>query len=400
MVKVTSAGIVLLAALAISSLAKADFAKQFFDPVDGKFDVSGFLAENAFGFLPVPVVITEPAVDSGLGVIGLIFHEDEEQAAARKEAMLTSENAARHLLPPSVSAIFGAYTGNDSWLAGAGHLGFYQEGDIRYLIGGGYGDISLDYYSIGDVNLPRPLSINTQASAMLQTLKFKLGDLPVFIGPTQRYTEAELSLDQLENFLPPTTPPDITDQINDLFTSEITTSGLGVVVEIDTRDNIFSPEQGSRYELSYVVYREEIGSDLDYETATITALNYFKLSDRWLLGVRVVGDTVNSDDRLPPFAYPGIQIRGIAAARYQGSDVAVLESEVTWKIDSRWSINAFAGGGRAADSTSGIGSASTRVSQGAGFRYKIARRYDFLMGIDIAEGPDETIWYIQAGSSW
>ncbi len=400
MIRVITTRLLMLAVLVTSHWAHADFAKQFFDPVDGKFDVSDFLAENAFGFLPVPVVITEPAVDSGLGVIGLIFHEDEEAAAARKEAMMTSENAARHLLPPSVSAIFGAYTGNDSWLAGAGHLGFYKEGDVRYLIGGGYGDISLDYYSIGDINLPRPLSINTQASAMLQTLKFKVGDLPLFIGPTQRYTEAELSLDQLENFLPPSTPPEISDKITDLLTTEITTSGLGIVAELDTRDNIFSPEQGSRYELSYVVYRDDIGSDLDYETATLTALNYFTLSERWLLGLRVVGDTVNSDDTLPPFAYPGIQIRGIAAARYQGSDVAVLEGEVTWKVDARWSIKAFGGGGRAADSTSGIGSASTRVSKGAGFRYQIARRYDFLMGIDIAEGPDETIWYIQAGSAW
>jgi hypothetical protein len=235
---------------------------------------------------------------------------------------------------------------------------------------------------------------------MLQTLKFKVGELPLFIGPTQRYTEAELFPDQLENFLPGATPPDIADKITELLTSEITTSGLGLVAEIDTRDNIFSPEEGARYELSYVVYREDIGSDLDYETATLTALNYFKLSDRWLLGLRVVGDTVNSDETLPPFAYPAIQMRGIAAARYQGSDIAVVESEVTWKVDSRWSIKAFAGGGRAADSTSGVGSASTRVSKGAGFRYQIARRYDFLMGIDIAEGPDETIWYIQAGSAW
>jgi hypothetical protein len=36
----------------------------------------------------------------------------------------------------------------------------------------------------------------------------------------------------------------------------------------------------------------------------------------------------------------------------------------------------------------------------AGFRYLIARRLGIYMGIDIARGPEETAFYIQAGSAW
>ncbi len=68
--------------------AQADLPEQFFDPVDGRFDASTYLPENAFGFLPVPVIITEPAVEGGLGMTGLFFHESDEDAAVRKEAML------------------------------------------------------------------------------------------------------------------------------------------------------------------------------------------------------------------------------------------------------------------------------------------------------------------------
>ena len=78
----------------------------------GRFDVSGYLAENAFGFLPVPMVITEPAVDSGIGAFGLIFHESEEAAQKRKEMMLSDEGGASSLIPPNVSAIGGVVTGN------------------------------------------------------------------------------------------------------------------------------------------------------------------------------------------------------------------------------------------------------------------------------------------------
>ena len=35
-----------------------------------------------------------------------------------------------------------------------------------------------------------------------------------------------------------------------------------------------------------------------------------------------------------------------------------------------------------------------------GFRYLIAKQYGFNMGIDVARGPEDTVWYIQAGSAW
>ena len=76
-------------------------------------------------FLPVPVVITEPAVEGGLGLMGLFFHEDEEAVARRKKGM-QGDNAAKYLIPPSVSAVGFAYMGNDSYAARLGHLGSFK----------------------------------------------------------------------------------------------------------------------------------------------------------------------------------------------------------------------------------------------------------------------------------
>jgi hypothetical protein len=44
-------------------------------------------------------------------------------------------------------------------------------------------------------------------------------------------------------------------------------------------------------------------------------------------------------------------MRGIAAARYQGSHVTTVEGELTWQANYRWSLLGFAGAGRAANST-------------------------------------------------
>jgi len=106
--------------LLLNSCCFSTFASssQFFDQLDGMFDASEYLSENAYGFLPVPIIITDPAVDGGLGAIGLFFHETEDEKTARLKAMKKSDSATMHLLPPSVSAVMGAYTGNDSYFAG------------------------------------------------------------------------------------------------------------------------------------------------------------------------------------------------------------------------------------------------------------------------------------------
>ena len=387
------------ASISIALLSSSAFAASgiFTDKLDGNFDASRYLSENAYGFLPVPIIITDPAVDGGLGMMGLFFHESEEEQAARLKTMQDESNdkASHSLMPPSISAAFGAYTGNDSYFIGGGHLGFFNKGSIRYMGGGGYGDININFYGFGDVTLPIPLEINTQATAIMQTLKFKLGDSAFYFGPMHRYVDAQVSIINSGNF----TNKIPSDLLPDLSTN-IVTSGAGLTIEYDSRDNFYSPADGLKYELNYLWFDDVIGSDVDYTLTELTALNYFKITDHWRTAFRVEANYVDSEQVLPPYATPYISMRGIPAARYQGQSVALSELEVAYRINLRWELSAFAGIGKASDSFSDFSESDSRVSKGAGFRYLIARRYDFNMGIDIAKGPEDTVFYIQAGSAW
>jgi hypothetical protein len=55
------------------SVSAFSFLEQFTDPQDGKFDASNWLI-NKKGFLPVPIIITEPAIGYGGGAALLFFH--------------------------------------------------------------------------------------------------------------------------------------------------------------------------------------------------------------------------------------------------------------------------------------------------------------------------------------
>lgn len=387
-----------IAALLSTTVAYAS-SSQFFDTLDGQFDASQYLSENAYGFLPVPVIITDPAVDGGLGVVGLFFHENDDERDARLEAMQNAENASNHIMPPSVSAAMGVYTGNGSYFAGGGHMGFFNKGSIRYIGGGGYGDVNLDFYGAGHVELDHPIELNTSATAVMQTLKFKIADSAFFLGPTQRYINAEIKPTNL-NDLVGNFPPEWEDKLNGLLTQNITSSGIGFSAEYDSRNNFFSPETGLKYELNYLWFNDKIGSDIDYQLTELTGLHYFRLTKNWRTALRVEVNYADTSEILPPYAIPYVSLRGIPRARYQGNSTAVTELEFIYEINYRWELNAFAGIGKASNEFSDLNESESLISKGVGFRYLIARRYGFNMGIDIAKGPEDTVFYIQAGSAW
>jgi hypothetical protein len=58
----------------------------FTDPEDGAFDASEWLLDRK-GFLPVPIIITEPAIGYGGGAVLLFFRESIRQHSAGRERL-------------------------------------------------------------------------------------------------------------------------------------------------------------------------------------------------------------------------------------------------------------------------------------------------------------------------
>ncbi len=77
----------LLVGLSCHEAEAESFWSQLVDADDGRFDVSQFLADNAYGFLPLLIIITDPAAHGGLGAVGLFLHESEEHKEKRLRAL-------------------------------------------------------------------------------------------------------------------------------------------------------------------------------------------------------------------------------------------------------------------------------------------------------------------------
>ena len=111
---------------------------EVFDPADGQFDL-GAVLERAHGFLPVPIVITEPAVGFGGGLVAM-FVRPRHQAG--------KEGFAR----PDISAVGGAFTENGTRVFVAGDSSLWLDGRLKTTAGVVGGDVNLDIYGLGSTS--------------------------------------------------------------------------------------------------------------------------------------------------------------------------------------------------------------------------------------------------------
>ncbi|HEX6397165.1 MAG TPA: hypothetical protein VFZ95_07065 [Steroidobacteraceae bacterium] len=348
---------------------------RFRDPQDGKFDLSKFLAQPR-AFLPVPLIVTEPAVGYGGGVAGMFVRP-------RKDA--GSEGFAR----PNMSVAGGLATENGTWMAFAGDSSHWLDERLQTLAAFAGGQLNLDFYGLGDASdsLDQAVSYELDFSlALIQGNWKPKAKSPWSLGMRYIYSKVEPKLDDDPLF------PGLADRI------AVTISAPAAILEYDSRDNLFTPTRGIFSESLYLLSREELGASEDFERFQQVVMGWIPLGEDWTLGMR--GDYQWSSDGTPFFLRPYIKLRGVAAMRYQGDEMASAEVEARWQFRPRWSLVGATGYGTA-HTDRALFSATRDVWSGAlGFRYQLARLFGMHAGVDVGVSDGETAIYLQVGSAW
>ncbi|MCM3605176.1 BamA/TamA family outer membrane protein [Cupriavidus pauculus] len=349
---------------------------SFFDPEDGMLDLSDFLLHHK-GALPVPTIITEPAVGYGFG-LGLMFFSESMAEAAQR-----AKESGKGPAPPNITVIGGAYTENGTWAAGAAHFHSWDGDRYRYLGAVGKVDANLEYFGVAN----QARSYELQGFALVQQLLVRVGDSRWYIGP--RYVFADT-----------TATFKFGNTVNELASidkSQRIGKG-GFVIDYDSRDNIFYPRKGIYAELEAQFARGGFGSTQTFNMYNARGFTWLPLSNKWILGLRA--DTKFSSGDVPFYAQPYVDLRGVQRGRFQDRNALAVEAEVRYDLTPRWSLLAFSGAGRAYGRWHDFSDASNVVSVGGGFRYMIARKLGLSMGIDVAHSKDQNAFYIQVGSAW
>lgn len=355
---------------------------RFIDPCDGKLDVSEWVLEDR-GFLPVPIIITEPAVGYGGGAALMFFHKQMQEKT-------TTTGDAVYGLPPSITGVGGVATENGTWAAFLFHSGSWRQDRIRYQGALAKPSVNLTFYGGGgSPSFSDGLDYNLDGWVTDHSLLFRVKDSDWFLGGET------LLFDTTSSF-------DFQGDISGVGPREMdfTAFGLGPVVRYDSRDNMFTPNRGMQIDYStlFNTSSTSIRDDQNYQNTSVQGIFYVPHQEQWVLGCRIRGAYASGD--VPFFSLPFISMRGIPAMRYQGNALAQGELEFRYNLDPRWSVLGFGGIGKVADSFGDFSGANLEYAAGAGFRYLMARKMGLHTGIDIARGPEEWTFYIIVGSAW
>jgi len=354
---------------------KREGRARFFDPKDGQLDLSYFL-ENPRGFLPIPIIVTEPAVGYGGGIAGMFLQP-------RREA--GDEGWAR----PDISALGAFATQNGTWGAFGADSRRWVDGRLRTLIGAGTGKVNLDFYGLGTTlsSLNEAVHYSLQFSGAVAQANWQLADKsPWSVGLRYVYADVDPTLRDDPLF------PGLADGLR------VKVSAPTAIVEYDTRDNIFTPTRGVYAESAYLLSRETLGATTDFERFDQILMAWKTLPHDVTLGARI--NYARASGGTPFFLRPFVTLRGVPDVRYQGDETVSLELEGRWQFQGRWSVVAFGGAGRswsrgqAVSFTQGIGAG------GAGFRYELARKFGMHVGVDVAHSPGTTAFYFIVGNAW
>ncbi|HEY6828556.1 MAG TPA: hypothetical protein VI259_16975, partial [Gemmatimonadaceae bacterium] len=293
---------------------------RFFDPEDGQLDLSYFL-EDPRGFLPIPILVTEPAVGYGGGAAGMFLRP-------RKEA--GEEGWAF----PNISAAGAFATQNGTWGAFGGDASRWLDGRLRTLVGAGTGRVNLDFYGLGldPSSVYEKVRYSLEFTGAIAQVNWQLAPKsPWAVGLRYVYADVDPVLRDQPLF------PSLADGVR------VKVSAPTPILEFDTRDNVFTPTRGVYAESSWLASRKSLGATDDFERFTQVLMGWYPATSDITLGVR--GNYAWSSDATPFFLRPFVQLRGVPAVRYQGDQAASLEVEARWQFYGRWSVVAFAGGG-------------------------------------------------------
>lgn len=374
--KIKTLCLVLTIIFSIQGFAQS-FKENFIDKEDKALDVSGFLNSRA-GFLPVPIIITEPAVGYG-GGLGFVFFHDKKN----------NKNRTAGQLPQIMTMVAGAYTANGTWMAIIGHQGSYLKDRIRYTGALGYVAPNLTFYGAGIFTEERKYEFSMEGFLTFQEITFRINKkVPFFAGLNYIYFNNKVSFKTGINI------PELEE-----LSRETTTGGLNLVLVFDRKNNHFTPYKGFYISFEAGRFDKIFGSKNNYWNFSNRTYFYAPIIEKKLFsGFRFNQESKWGD--VPFYGLPDISLRGIPMMRYQDHHVSVIETEWRWQLYKRWSVIGFIGTGFTAPELDKYRFDSAKTSGGGGFRYYLAKDFGLHVGVDVAKGPEDWAWYLTIGSNW
>jgi len=162
-------------------------------------------------------------------------------------------------------------------------------------------------------------------------------------------------------------------------------SGVGPVVEWDTRDNLFFPSEGSWYKVWAWIYREWMGSEFDYDCYALDFRHYRPVFEDGVLALQA--SMVLTSGEVPFYEYPTPPMRGLYENVFKDKNAAAIRAEYRFPINffanGRWGGAVFGAVGDAFPDAATMEDFDPKVAGGAGLRFTLNKTEKINVRLDI-----------------
>ena len=315
-----------------------------------------------------PMAFYTPETQFALGAGGLIYSRlGFEKDLQPSKVQLAAYYTTNHQYSFSVMPTF--YFGGIAKVISESKLIFNKEISKFYGVGNNTPEIENPDYEIGLFRFYTELGYET---SLLRKLH---------IGLIYEYSINNL-IDKREN--------------EELINNEVVgsnggnTSGFGLLLIVDHRDNIFFPTKNGFFKVRMIFMGSDWGSDFNYNRLVMDFRRYHDLGNSHIIAGQVYVETTSGD--VPFFKLPALggsnKMRGYFLGRYRD------EAYLTWQIEYRkiiWSrigVVAFFGMGDVATKVNQFDLSQFKYSYGAGLRYVFDEKERLNVRMDIGFGKN------------
>lgn len=176
-----------------------------------------------------------------------------------------------------------------------------------------------------------------------------------------------------------------------------TMSGVGVLANRDTRDNLYFPSKGDFFTLEARLYPKFLGSTYGFNTFTVDLRKYISVFSNHVLAFQSLLKVQGGDVPFLHLARMGGQytMRGYYDGRFRDKNLLVFQADYRVPLFWRFGVVAFAGAGKVAPKfnrlTKDLGDMIT--SYGFGIRFLFDRKENIWLRFDVAFGEGVSGFY-------
>lgn len=179
-------------------------------------------------------------------------------------------------------------------------------------------------------------------------------------------------------------------------------SGPGLILNYDSRDNIFSPSDGLYFQLFGFINDRLFASDFNYISFKIDLRQYIPVGSNQVLAWQAIFDTCVGD--VPFYKMPRVggdsMLRGFYSGRFRDRNMAAFQTEFRFPIWKKISGVVFGAMGSLADRFRELSWDNLKYAGGFGLRFKVIPKENANIRIDFAFGPGTYGIYLKAGEAF